>query len=64
MFAKLVLKKFPFGISLIMIYLFQGFVTIGVHVLILDSEHVPLSRIGLWTEIAISRKMTSVFMIP
>ena len=64
MFAKLVLKKFPFGISLIMIYLFQGFVTIGVCVLIMESEHVPLPRIGLLTEIEVSRIMTYVFMIP
>jgi hypothetical protein len=47
-----------------MIYLFQGFVTIGVCVLIMDSEHVPLPRIGLLTEIEVSRIMTYVFMIP
>ena len=46
-----------------MIQPFLFIVTFGVCVLILDSEHVPLSRIGLWTEIAFSRIMTNVSII-
>jgi hypothetical protein len=46
------------------IYPYHCFVPNGVCVHILDSEHVPLSRIGLWTEIEFSRIMTNDFMIP
>ena len=48
-----------------MIYLFLfSFLSIGVCVLILDSEEDPLSRIGFGTEIEFSREITYVLMIP
>ena len=49
-FTNLVLKKCPLLLSL-MIYQYFCFETNGKRGLILDSVHVSLYRIGLWTEI-------------